>query len=242
MAKGLLAQVPAEKLPVHIGLILDGNGRWAAKRGLPRTAGHRQGAKVFSEIAKYCREIGIQYLTAYALSTENWKRPQDEVKAIMDLLRRYLDEAFQKQKEDACVRFLGDRTPLASDLQEKMQRIEAESANNDRIHINIALNYGGRDEIVRAVRTLAQRCAEGTISPSEISEQMVSDCLYTCGQPDPDMILRPSGEMRTSNFLPWQSTYAELVFMDVLWPDFTPNHLDQAILQYLQRSRRFGGV
>ena len=121
-------------------------------------------------------------------------------------------------------------------------RIEAESANNDRIHINIALNYGGRDEIVRAVRTLAQRCAEGTISPSEISEQMVSDCLYTCGQPDPDMILRPSGEMRTSNFLPWQSTYAELVFMDVLWPDFTPNHLDQAILQYLQRSRRFGGV
>ena len=164
MAKGLLAQVPAEKLPVHIGLILDGNGRWAAKRGLPRTAGHRQGAKVFSEIAQYCREIGIQYLTAYALSTENWKRPQDEVKAIMDLLRRYLDEAFQKQKEDACVRFLGDRTPLASDLQEKMQRIEAESANNDRIHINIALNYGRRDEIVRAVRTLARRSAEGTIS------------------------------------------------------------------------------
>ncbi|MGI5967374.1 MULTISPECIES: isoprenyl transferase [Anaerotruncus] len=242
MAKSLLAGVPAEKLPVHIGFIMDGNGRWAAKRGLPRSAGHRQGADVFGKIAQYCRSIGIKYITVYAFSTENWKRPADEVEALMDLLRRYLSETFKHQEENARIRFLGERGPLAADIREMMERVEDGSRDNTAININIALNYGGRDEIVHAVRKLARRCADGLLSPNEIDEQALSSAMYTAGQPDPDLIIRPSGELRTSNFLLWQSAYAELVFMDVLWPDFTPEYLDQAILEYVNRERRFGGI
>ncbi len=242
MAKSLLADIPAEKLPVHIGLIMDGNGRWAEKRGLPRTAGHRQGAKVFGEIAKYCREIGIQYLTVYAFSTENWRRPPEEVDALMELLNRYLRETYKHQEENACIRFLGGRDRLSADICRMMDEVEAGSAKNDGIHINIALNYGGRDEIVHAARMLAQECLDGKLKPDEITEECFAGRLYTHGQPDLDLVVRPSGECRTSNFLPWQSVYAELVFMDVLWPDFTPAYLDEAILEYLKRTRRFGGV
>lgn len=242
MAKSKLAQVSAEHLPVHIGLIMDGNGRWAAKRGLPRTAGHKKGAEVFGEIARHCRKIGIRYLTVYAFSTENWKRPADEVEALMKLLYQYLNDTFKHQDEDARICFLGDPTPLAPKIQQLMQRIQQESAANTAITVNVALNYGGRDEIVHAARRLAQQCVQGSLTPEQIDEPLFSDYLYTAGQPDPDLIVRPSGELRTSNFLPWQAAYAELVFMDVLWPDFSPAHLEEAILQYLTRTRRFGGI
>lgn len=242
MAKGLLRSVPADLLPAHIGIILDGNGRWAVKRGLPRSAGHKHGADAFSKIARYCREIGIKYLTAYTFSTENWKRPADEVNEIMDLLRRYLNDTVRHQDENARICFLGDRTPLADDLKKKMEEVEQESANRTGITVNIALNYGGRDEIIHAVRKISEKCVSGSLDPERIDETLFSQYLYTAGQPDPDLIIRPSGEMRTSNFLLWQSAYSELVFMDVLWPDFTPAHLDQAILEYLNRTRRFGGI
>ena len=237
-----ISLVPAQRLPRHIGIIMDGNGRWAKNRGLPRSAGHKPGADTFGRIAKHCRELGIPYLTVYAFSTENWKRPADEVDAIMGLLRQYLRETFKHQEENARLQFLGDRTPLAPDIREMIDKAERGSEGNTGIHLNVALNYGGRDEIVHAARSLARRCVAGELSPEEIDEQRFSDSLYTAGQPDPDLIIRPSGEFRTSNFLPWQAAYAELVFMDVLWPDFTPAHLDEAILQYLHRSRRFGGL
>ena len=233
---------PAGALPRHIGIIMDGNGRWASRRGLPRSAGHKAGADTFGKIAKYCREIGVPYLTIYAFSTENWKRPADEVEGLMDLLRRYLIEMFKHREEDARLCFLGERGPLSDDIREMMARAEAESAKNTAITINIALNYGGRDEIVHAARALARRCLAGELSPDEIDEEAFAGALYTAGQPDPDLIIRPSGEQRTSNFLPWQAAYAELVFMDVLWPDFTPGHLDRAIEEYQGRSRRFGGL
>lgn len=242
MASDLLSRISAEKLPTHIGIIMDGNGRWAAKRGLPRNMGHRQGADTFAKIAKYCREIGIRYLTVYAFSTENWKRPADEVEALLDLLRKYLSETYRHRDENARLRFLGDRAPLPDDLRELMDKAEQESAQNTAINVNLALNYGGRDEIVHAVRALAEKCATGELSPAAIDEQAISASLYTAGQPDPDLIIRPSGELRTSNFLLWQTAYAELVFMDVLWPDFTSADLDDAILQYAKRSRRFGGI
>lgn len=239
-----LDQIPKETLPTHIGIIMDGNGRWAKRRGLPRKMGHRQGAKVFSDIAKYCRDIGIRYLTVYAFSTENWLRPKEEVDAIMDLLSEYLADVKKHQDENENIRlcFLGEKSALREDLRQQIVEIEQQSAKNDGITVNIALNYGGRDEIVRAVRSLSRQCVEGLLSPDAIDEALISATLDTGGQPDPDLIIRPSGEKRTSNFLPWQSTYSEYVFMNILWPDFTPADLDQAILEYLQRSRRFGGV
>lgn len=242
MAKGLLKSVPADVLPAHIGIIMDGNGRWAVKQGLPRSAGHRQGADTFAKIAKYCREIGIEYLTAYAFSTENWKRPAGEINEIMGLLRRYLNDTVKHQDENAKICFLGDREPLADDLKQKMAQVERESAHRTGITINIALNYGGRDEIIHAVRGISNDCVSGRVDPNKIDETLLSQYLYTAGQPDPDLIIRPSGEMRTSNFLLWQSAYSELVFMDVLWPDFTSEHLERAILEYLNRTRRFGGI
>ena len=184
----------------------------------------------------------MPYLTFFAFSSENWKRPADEVEGLMDLLRRYLNEMFKHREEDARLCFLGERGPLSDDIREMMARAEAESAKNTAITINIALNYGGRDEIVHAARALARRCLAGELSPDEIDEEAFAGALYTAGQPDPDLIIRPSGEQRTSNFLPWQAAYAELVFMDVLWPDFTPGHLDRAIEEYQGRSRRFGGL
>jgi len=229
-------------VPQHIAIIMDGNGRWAKQRGLPRNAGHRQGAKVFETICDYCQKIGVKYVTAYAFSTENWKRPQNEVDAIMDLLRSYLKEAAKQVKRNVCLRFLGDRTPLVPDLQELIEQAERESAANTGITVCIALNYGGRDEIVHSARALAEKAAKGQLDPARIDEGMLAENLYSGGIPDPDLMIRPSGEKRLSNFLLWQLAYAEFVFLDVLWPDFTPADLDEAIRQFQLRNRRFGGI
>lgn len=229
-------------VPQHIAIIMDGNGRWAKQRGLPRNAGHRQGAKVFETICDYCQKIGVKYVTAYAFSTENWKRPQNEVDAIMDLLRSYLKEAAKQVKRNVCLRFLGDRTPLAPDVQELIEQAERESAANTGITVCIALNYGGRAEIVHSARLLAEKAAKGQLDPARIDEGMLAENLYSGGIPDPDLMIRPSGEKRLSNFLLWQLAYAEFVFLDVLWPDFTPADLDEAIRQFQLRNRRFGGI
>lgn len=239
MPEGKTGALP---VPAHIAIIMDGNGRWAKRRGLPRNAGHKQGAKVFQNICDYCRKIGVKYVTAYAFSTENWKRPQNEVDAIMELLRSYLKEASKQTRKDARLLFLGDRTPLADDLQRLMEKVERESANNTGITICIALNYGGRAEIVSSARELARMAAQGKLDPDSIDESLFESYLYTGGIPDPDLLIRPSGELRLSNFLLWQLAYTEFVFQDVLWPDFTTAHLDQAIDQYTKRNRRFGGI
>ena len=233
---------PKEFLPRHIGIIMDGNGRWAKQRGLARSAGHRRGAEVFEQIIHDCTDIGIPMVTAYAFSTENWKRPADEVQGIMNLLRSYLKRVSRFQKENIRLRFLGDRTALDDDLQRTMADAEAKSAANTGTRVNLAINYGGRDDLVHAVRALAELAAQGKLEPGQIDEQMVSDHLYTAGMPDPDLIIRPSGEERLSNFLTWQSAYSELVFMDVLWPDFNREHLCRALMEYARRDRRFGGV
>lgn len=238
----LSSQGAEKKLPIHVGIVMDGNGRWAKKRGLPRNFGHRKGAEVFENIAKYCRSLGIPYLTVYAFSTENWRRPKDEVDAIMNLLRDYLDRCFKDGSENVKLRFIGDREGLASDLQQKIRDIEEKTRDMTAITVCIALNYGGRDEIVRAARQVARRVASGEMIPEEISEETIAANLYAPDIPDPDLIIRPSGEMRSSNFLLWQSAYAEYVFMNVLWPDFTPKHLDEALKIYSGRNRRFGGI
>ncbi len=230
-------------LPRHIGIIMDGNGRWAKRRSLPRSAGHRQGARTFRTISRYCRDIGIEYLTVYAFSTENWKRPQEEIDAIMNLLRDYLNELERHSDEDEGVlRFIGDTAPLAEDLRLRIDEVQARTAGRPGITVNIALNYGGRAEIVRAVQRAAELAVSGEISPDAVDEALVNSLLYTAGQPPVDLIIRPSGEQRLSNFMLWQGAYAELVFMDVLWPDFAPADLDRALEEYQRRSRRFGGI
>ena len=230
-------------LPTHIGIIMDGNGRWAQKRGLPRSAGHKQGARVFRNIVRYCREIGIRYLTVYAFSTENWKRPQSEIDAIMDLLRDYLDELERHSDEQQGVlRFIGDMEPLAEDLRLRIAEVQGRTAGREGIVVNIALNYGGRAEIVHAVQQAVRLSRQGSLTEEAVDEALVDSLMYTAGQPPVDLIVRPSGEQRISNFLLWQGAYAELVFMDVLWPDFTPGDLDQAIAEFRRRSRRFGGI
>ena len=230
-------------LPTHIGIIMDGNGRWAQKRGLPRSAGHKQGARVFRNIVRYCREIGIGYLTVYAFSTENWKRPQSEIDAIMDLLRDYLDELERHgDEQQGVLRFIGDMEPLAEDLRLRIAEVQERTAGREGIVVNIALNYGGRAEIVHAVQQAVRLSWQGSLAEEAVDEALVDSLMYTVGQPPVDLIVRPSGEQRISNFLLWQGAYAELVFMDVLWPDFTPGDLDQAIAEFRRRSRRFGGI
>lgn len=230
-------------LPEHIGIIMDGNGRWAQKRGLPRSAGHKQGARTFREIVRYCRSIGIRYLTVYAFSTENWKRPQSEIDAIMNLLRDYLDELERhSDEEQGVLRFIGDMAPLAEDLRQRITDVQERTAGREGITVNIALNYGGRHEIVHAVQQAVSLARQGTLTPEAVDEALVDSLMYTAGQPPVDLIIRPSGERRISNFLLWQGAYAEFVFMDVLWPDFTPGDLDRAIAEFQRRSRRFGGI
>ena len=208
-------------LPSHIGIIMDGNGRWAKKRGLPRKAGHRQGAKTFRTITRYCSDIGIKYLTVYAFSTENWKRPQEEVDALMSLFKSYLNEALEDFKDDSIVvKFIGDKSGFNDELRELMIENEESSKDRDGMVLNIAMNYGSRDEIVRAVRNISEDVRNGKISSDDITENLFSNYLYTAGQPDPDLIIRPSGEYRISNFLLWQSAYTEFVIMNKLWPDF----------------------
>lgn len=225
-------------LPEHIAIIMDGNGRWAKKRSLPRSAGHAAGSKNFKTIARYCNKIGLKYLTVYAFSTENWKRPQEEVNNIMNILRDYLKDAKNFKDENIKVKFIGNLEPLDEDIKELIADAEQESENATGLHLNIALNYGGRDEITAAVKKIIN---EG-IKAEDITEDTVSERLYTQGQPDPDYIIRPSGEYRLSNYLIWQAAYAEYWFSDVLWPDFTPKHLEKALDEYNRRNRRFGGI
>jgi len=228
--------------PRHIAIIMDGNGRWAKKRGLPRTAGHAAGAEAFRRIANYCRTLGVEYLTVYAFSTENWKRSADEVAGIMKLLRRYLEEALRDMEKNR-VRFcfFGDLSRLSPELQALCDRAARQSEDYD-VQVNFCLNYGGREEIVQAARRFAQDVQAGVHKPEELSEELLSTYLSSAEVPDPELIIRPSGEMRISNFLLWQSAYSEYVFMNVLWPDFSPSDLDQAIEEYHRRNRRFGGV
>lgn len=229
-------------IPKHIGIIMDGNGRWAKKRLLPRNMGHKKGAEVFQDITRYCNELGLEAVTFYAFSTENWKRPAEEVNGIMALLKEYLVKAFDYEKENNRVIFLGDKSAFSGELLELMLDIEEKTKDRTGMTLNIALNYGSRNEIVHAAKNIAKRVMDGEISLEDIDENLFSDYLYTKGQPDPDFILRPSGEKRLSNFLLWQSAYAEFVYMDVLWPDFTRADLDKAIIEFNKRNRRFGGV
>lgn len=227
-------------LPEHIAIIMDGNGRWAKKRSLPRSAGHAAGSKNFKDIARYANKIGLRYLTVYAFSTENWKRPQEEVDNIMNILRDYLKDAKNFKDENIKVRFIGDIESLDDDIIELMRDAEENSVDATGLNLNIAVNYGGRDELVRAAKMIAVDSAAGKLLAENIDEKYISGLMYTAGQPDPDLIIRPSGELRLSNYLIWQSAYAELWFSDVLWPDFKPKHLEEAISDFRRRSRRFG--
>lgn len=233
------------RLPRHIAIIMDGNGRWAKKRGLPRTAGHAAGAETFRTIAYRCRDLGIPYLTVYAFSTENWKRPVEEVSAIMDLLRKYLIEALEKMERDGFrIKFFGDLAALPPALRTLCLETEETGAAvaGAKYQINVCLNYGGRDEILRAARAWAADVAAGRQEIDALTDEVFSRYLDSRGVPDPDLIIRPSGELRLSNFLPWQSAYAEFYFTDVLWPDFSPAVLDEALADFQRRQRRFGGV
>ena len=233
----------ATVLPAHIGIIMDGNGRWAKKRLLPRSAGHRAGASNFRTITRYCSKIGVKYLTVYAFSTENWNRPSEEVGALLRLFKEYLKEALSDfMDENIRVRFIGDVSAFPAELRELIQEVEEASASKTGMVLNLAMNYGGRAEITRAAREFAQDVASGRVKAEDLTEEGFSRYLYTAGQPDPDLIIRPSGEERLSNFLLWQSAYAEFVYFDILWPDFKTKDLDEAIAIYSSRQRRFGGV
>lgn len=235
-------QNPARPVPRHIAIIMDGNGRWAKNRGLPRTAGHAAGAETFRRIANYCRSLGVEYLTVYAFSTENWKRSQEEIAGIMRLLKNYLLEALRDmEKNHVKFKFFGDLSKLSPELQALCQEAERESEDY-QVQVNFCLNYGGRDEILHAAKAFANEVARGERQPEELTEALFDSYLYSSGVPDPELIIRPSGEMRTSNFLLWQSAYSEYVFMNVLWPDFRERDLDEAIAEYWRRSRRFGGA
>ena len=228
-------------IPSHIAIIMDGNGRWAEKRRLPRNAGHREGTQVVEKIVAHCCEIGVNTLTLYAFSTENWSRPQTEVESIMNLLRKYLSHIENYADKNVRLRIFGNISNLDEDMQTRIAYAVEKSENNTGLNLNIALNYGGRQEIVNAAKAIAAKVADKSVSVDEIDEDYFNSFLYSAGQPDPDLIIRPSGEQRLSNFLLWQCAYSEFVFMDVLWPDFTPKLLDEAIAEYNNRNRRFGG-
>ncbi len=226
------------QVPVHVGVIMDGNGRWAKKRGLPRKLGHREGVKVFRSITRRAKALGIKYITFYAFSTENWKRPKDEVDAIMDLFEKNLDEVKDFIDEEIRVRFIGDRSALSPTLQEKMLNTEKSSEHFTGTTMILAINYGGQDEICRAVKKIA----ESGVSPDEITPQLIEQNLDAPDIPPLDYVIRPSGEMRLSNFMIWQAAYAEYYFTNILWPDFTDADFDEAIIEFSNRARRFGGV
>ncbi|NLH00696.1 MAG: di-trans,poly-cis-decaprenylcistransferase [Clostridiales bacterium] len=234
-------EVDFDNLPRHIAIIMDGNGRWAKKRGLPRTAGHAEGAETFRSIATYCKEIGIEYLTVYAFSTENWKRPAEEVSSIMNLLEKYLCESIERMERDNVkMKFFGDITPLSPKLRQLIERTCEISTHYDGCQVNICLNYGGRDEILRAAKLCAESYAAG--NADAFSEDVFSSNLWSAGIPDPEIIIRPGGEKRLSNFLLWQSAYSELYFTDTLWPDFSKEDINCAIAWFQGRERRFGGI
>ena len=231
-----------KNVPQHIAIIMDGNGRWAKNRGLPRTAGHAAGAESFRKIANYCRTLGVKYLTVYAFSTENWKRSEEEVSGIMRLLRKYLEEAIRDMEKNR-VRFcfFGDLSKLSPELRKMCLDTQNRSCDYD-VQVNFCLNYGGRDEIVHAAKSFAMEVAEGKRKAEDLDEALFENYLFSAGVPDPELIIRPSGEKRISNFLLWQCAYSEFIYMNVLWPDFGPKDLDEAIAEYHRRNRRFGGV
>jgi len=237
---------PKEFMPQHIGLIMDGNGRWARERGLERTDGHIEGAKTFLKIMDYGHDIGLKAMTFYAFSTENWKRPKHEVEMLMKLFQDYLTRAdekkYEREQNGYYLRVIGDVAGLPKSLQLLAKSAQLVMNNKDAMVVNMAINYGGREEITHAVREIAELVRKGKLNPKEITEDTISDHLYTAGLPDPDLIIRPSGELRLSNFLTWQSAYSEFWFDDIAWPDFTPDDLDRAILDYAKRDRRFGGL
>ncbi len=233
-------------LPRHIAFIMDGNGRWAKNRGLERSEGHKQGAKTFRRITEYCADVGIEYVTFYAFSTENWNRPKSEVNALMKLFKEYLLEADERERENdirqSRIRFIGEREGIPKDLLRLIDTAEKKSNKYSKITVNIALNYGGRAEITHAVKEIAEKVKKGEMSLDDICEDTVSQNIYTASQPDPDIIVRPSGEYRLSNFLTWQSAYSEFWFSDILWPDFTEENVNEILYDYQKRNRRFGGI
>lgn len=229
-------------VPKHIGIIMDGNGRWAKKHGFPRNIGHKQGAAVFKKTINWARELGISCVTFYAFSTENWRRPKSEVDGIIALLRQYIKDIRAAARENIRIIILGDYSAFGEDITAELKDIEESSKENTGFIAAIALNYGGRAEIVRAAEKLAEKCCNGAITPAEITEDMLERELYTAEMPPLDLVIRPSGEQRLSNFMIWQAAYAEFIFMDVLWPDFNKSHLEAAIAEYSGRNRRFGGV
>ena len=232
----------ASNLPVHIAIIMDGNRRWARQRNLDVKTGHKEGAKTLENIVRYAKKVGIKYITVYAFSTENWKRSEEEVGALMLLLQAYLDSyAKRADTEGIKVKVLGDISVLPKGMQNTIGKLEERTKDNTDINFNIALNYGGRDEIVKAVRKIAEKVKEDEIKIEDISEEIISNNLYTSGMPDPDVVVRTSGEMRTSNFLPWQIVYSEFIFVEKNWPDFNEEDLDKVIEIYQKRNRKFGG-
>lgn len=236
-------EIDMTRLPVHIGVIMDGNGRWAKRRGLPRSAGHQAGAETLKRIVTECNKMGIKYITVYAFSTENWKRPKDEVDFLMNLLMSYLLDAERTLAgENVRIRAIGSRDELSEEMQEQIKKTEAFTSKNDGIVMNIALNYGSREELVQAVRNISEKVKNGEMNADDIDADAISKELYTGGQPDPDLIIRTSNEQRLSNFMMWQASYSELYYTETLWPDFSVSHLYDAILEYQKRDRRYGGV
>ena len=230
-------------IPNHVAIILDGNGRWAKAKGMPRKYGHIQGAKTVEDICEVAYNMGIQYLTVYAFSTENWNRPQDEVDALMKLLRNYMKNCLKRaSKNNMCVRVIGEKSRLDDDIRESIEELENATKDNTGLHFTIAINYGGRDELVRATRKIAEKVANGEVKPEEITESMVNDHLDTAGYPDPDLMIRTCDELRISNFLLWQLAYTELYVTPVAWPDFSKEELEKAVEAYNRRDRRYGLV
>ena len=236
-----IAEIDQESMPQHIAIIMDGNRRWAKEKGLDTKLGHKAGAETLEKIASFSNDIGLKYLTVYAFSTENWKRAEDEVSALMMLLQNYLDDYSKRaDTENIRVKILGDISALSEGMQKSIKKCMERTKDNTGVTFNIALNYGGRDEIVKAIKQIASDVKQDKISIDDITEQMVSDELYTKGQPDPDLLIRTSGELRLSNFLPWQLVYSEFLFIDKNWPDFEEKDLDDAIIEYQKRTRKFG--
>lgn len=232
-----------ERIPSHIAIIMDGNGRWASKRGLPRSAGHREGANTLKRIVRTCDDIGIKYLTVYAFSTENWTRPKEEVDALMSLLLEFLKNADNELAgKNIRIKIIGESDGLTNEIKREIFRITEKTKNNTGLTLVIALNYGSRLEIANAAARIARDVKRGSVNPEEVNEELLSKYLYTAGTPDPDLVIRPSGENRLSNFLLWQSSYSEFWYSDILWPDFSKKHLLEAIEEYQKRNRRFGGL
>ncbi len=229
-------------IPQHVGIIMDGNGRWAKKRGLPRSMGHKQGAAVFKKTINWCRELGIKCATFYAFSTENWKRPADEVEGIMNLLRQYIRDIRKAADENIRIIIIGDISRFDDDIRLELEDIQSTSRSNTGFIVSIALNYGGRAELVKAMQELGAQIASGALAASDITEECIKQHLYTSEMPPLDLVIRPSGEQRLSNFLIWQAAYAEFVFMDVLWPDFSKKDLEYAVDAFASRNRRYGGI